>query len=113
MMFTEIAETLDVFHHHHNTTEVEFPKLAKLESNAKRQEAQILALFRKGEYLTQPSIRRAYSWRYGSNLAIASCSRAVSNLTRAGKLVKCDGKDAELVKMAGEFGVDVYAWRLK
>jgi len=76
----------------------------KANRECNRQEAEILALFPSGSYLSQPAIRRAYYRRYGRELAIASCSRAVANLTELGKLEKTD------VRVMGEFGKKVFCW---
>lgn len=95
----------------HNTTNEQGELLFRSESKAAKQERDILSLFPKGAYLSQYSARRAFESKYGSQLLVASCSRAFANLTRSDKLIKCDGKDGrELVQVEGEFGKNVYCW---
>ena len=90
------------------------PNVEKHESKAKKQEREILGLFVDGQYFSQFSMRRAYEARYGKPLLVASCSRAFANLTDLGRLSKCDGVDGrELVQVMGEYGKNVYCWKLK
>ena len=97
--------TLFEYRHFHDTIESTPEDCATFERQCSKQEQEILALFPSGSYLSQPSIRRAYSRRYGRDLAIASCSRGVANLTTLDKLEKTD------VKVMGDFGKNVFAWR--
>ena len=90
------------YKHYYDTTNS--PNTAKHERSCNKQETEILALFYAGQYVSQPSIRRAYLKRYNKELQIASCSRAFSNLTDLGKIEKTD------CKVPGDFGRDVYTW---
>ena len=92
------------YKHYYDTTEAGREAVAEREQKCGKQEREILALFVAGQYLSQPAIRRAYLKRYGRELQIASCSRSFTNLTNFGKLRKTD------VKVAGEFGREVYTW---
>ncbi len=77
----------------------------KANRQCSKQEREILSLFYEGQYVSQPSIRRAYKRKYERELAIASCSRAVSNLTELGHLEKTD------VRVMGDAGKKVFTWR--
>jgi len=90
--------------HFHDTNGSTHSERDQANRECNKQEKEILALFPSGGYLAQPSIRRAYLARYGRELAIASCSRAVANLTDLGKLEKTD------VRVMGEFGKKVFCW---
>lgn len=95
------------YHHFKDTINSTPSDCAKFERQCSKQEMEILALFPSGSYLSQPSIRRAYNRRYGREIAIASTSRAFSNLTDLGKLIKTD------IKTDGDFGKKVFCWQLK
>ena len=100
---------MDLFEYasYKNTNEESGDTLRKSESKARKQERKVLDCFVAGQYMSQPSIRREYFRRYGVELQIASCSRAVSNLTDNGKIEKTD------VKVPGDYGKDVLTWILK
>ena len=93
------------YKHYYDTTEAGREAVAEREKKCSKQENEILALFVSGQYFSQPAIRRAYFRRYDQELQIASCSRAVSNLTDLGMLEKTD------CKVMGAFGKEVYTWR--
>lgn len=92
------------YKHFYDTNGSTREEVETAERECSKQEREILALFPSGGYLSQPAIRRAYNRRYGRELAIASCSRGVANLTDLGKLEKTD------VRVMGDYGKKVYTW---
>jgi len=91
--------------HFHDTNGSTREECEVAERQCSKQEREILSLFYAGQYVSQPSIRRAYERKYGRELAIASCSRAVANLTDLGKLEKTD------VRVMGDAGKKVFTWK--
>ena len=105
-MNTQTSEcTLFEYKHFHDTNGSTREEVETAERECSKQEADILAVIYSGQYYSQPAIRRAYFKRYGRELAIASCSRGVANLTDLGKLEKTD------VKVMGDYGRKVFCWR--
>lgn len=96
--------------HHHNTTNESGQLAIDFERKAKRQEDEILKAFIMTEREFCPSDMLCYLTAekhiYPDNLPITSVRRGMSNLTKAGQLIKTDQK------VNGSFGRPEYLWKL-
>jgi hypothetical protein len=92
----------------HNTISLDIPELIEAEKNAKNQEEKILFLFRTyNEKMTPSEVYKRYQLCEWPPVPITSCRRAMSNLTRAGRLEMLEEmKD-------GIYGVKEHFWKLK
>jgi|WetSurMetagenome_2_1015567.scaffolds.fasta_scaffold00103_83 hypothetical protein len=97
---------LNLFSRYHNTTDLSGETLDKKEAKALTQDDKVLAFFSQnpGENFTPYEV-----WKYMNlyNVPITSIRRAISNLTKAGYLVKTS------IKRAGQYGELNFAWTLK
>ena len=87
----------------YNTIQENLNQLAKSESKAKTQEANIMNCFKQYERPLSPSMVLSIS---GLNCPITSIRRAMTNLSNEGKLIKTD------VKMEGMYGKQEHLWCL-
>ena len=97
--------------HYHNTAASSGPVLDKYESKAVSQEVRLLAYFENvrtvdgNHILLTPAA--ALELIFTNSVPITSVRRALSNLTRDGKLYK-----SESPVMSGQYGRPVHYWRL-
>ena len=92
-------------HSHHDTTNA--PNLPELEHRAKRLEDHILDLYRNGQHIAPPAIKRHLDKTLKRDVLLTSIRRGISNLTRDGYLEKTD------CLVDGGYGVMVHCWKLK
>ena len=88
--------------HHHNTTGEQGDLLALLERQAAGQDAQALDAFRRHGAMS-PS--ECHAKAFGPDVPLTSVRRAITNLTRAGLLVRT------AMKVRGPYGRAEHVWR--
>jgi hypothetical protein len=89
---------------YYNTTNEKGVELAESTKKAKTQEAQLLQMYRMNRQL---SASQAWKMYPGKNTPLTSIRRGISNLCKAGKLVKTD----QMVK--GLYGKNEYLYKYK
>lgn len=90
----------------HNTVYLEGERLEKAEEQCKSQEDRILRIFAAyGGQMTPFDVITLYNRQYAP-VPITSIRRAISNLTKDGKLSKCDRMKDEM------YGKPNHYWRL-
>lgn len=89
---------------HHNTTHESGDCLAGMERQASTQEIAILTFFRANNHRDGWTPSEVFR-RIDLNCPLTSIRRAMSNLTRAGQLVRTG------IKRPGMYGRPEYAWR--
>jgi predicted HTH transcriptional regulator len=87
---------------HYNTTKESGKQLEIFEQTAKNQESQILELMKLYKKLSPSDIEEKTD-----NLILTSIRRALTNLTKDGKLIKTSEKKK------GIYGRDEYLWEIK
>lgn len=91
----------------HNTTSETGEKLAQYKSHAIKQEAAVLALFRRERLAMAPSeVCEQVNRIHGEGWLLTSIRRAMTNLADEGLLVKTGRK------RTGPFGRPEYYWQL-
>jgi len=92
--------------HFHNTIDATGQALIKYESEAKTQEQKILAFFQRypNSSMTPDQV---HSLAFSPNVPLTSIRRGISNLTKAGLLVKTE------IQKQGKYGKPNYTWKLK
>lgn len=91
--------------HYHNTTNEAPEQLKVFEMHAKKQEIIILDVFKKYGMILSPWKVYSICSSLGINYPITSIRRSITNLQRAGKLIKTSRK------VKGVFGRNEYMWR--
>lgn len=90
---------------HYNTTHEQDKKLKEYEVKTETQEDKVLAFFQANseKHFAPHQILESV---FCSNVPPTSVRRAITNLTKSGKLYKTD------VKVEGQFGRPCYTWML-
>jgi hypothetical protein len=99
-IFEALKESMTSYH---NTTDLEGPELVSRQVKAVKQDDVVLDVFRRhGASLLSPEM----VWNMtGQSCPITSIRRAITNLTKAGHLVKTDQKKL------GMYGAKSYLWK--
>lgn len=101
---------MKVPHSYHNTTGEKENTLAKYENKALTQDEKVLEFFKKGNrwnHSWSPSEVWIRCFGPAPKVPLTSVRRAISNLTKEGKLVRTEEK------VNGPYGRNEYRWRLK
>jgi len=91
----------------HNTLHLSQPELSLFEEKAIKQDDQILSIYkdREGKWYTPYEIQSILKGKTGKDIPITSCRRSISNLCKAGELLK----SCKAVGM-GIYGVKNHLW---
>ena len=89
---------------YHNTTNIDGTRLDQFEEKAKSQDEKILEWFEYSEGAYSPS--KINDRVFASSVPLTSVRRALSNLTKAGLLVKTDRQ------VKGPYGRPEHLWKL-
>ncbi len=104
-IFEAMKQSLTSNPSYHNTTKLDGEELIQREAKARKQDDVVLDVFRRHQ-------RSAFSpemiWNMtGQSCPLTSIRRSISNLTKAGHLIKTDQKKV------GMYGAKSYLWKYK
>lgn len=94
----------------HNTVNATQPELQLFSQQAEKLETVVLSFFKekKGSWFNPPYVHKIVRSRTGKDIPLTSVRRAISDLTRDGKLEKSATAESK-----GIYGVKNYCWTLK
>lgn len=92
--------------HFHNTIAAQGAQLDVFEEKNAKQDEIILKIFQNAPNGLSPWRALSIAQSYGYRFPITSCRRAITNLAKAGKLVKTGRQ------IKGVYGVVEYVWRI-